>query len=271
MTQSLTVFVVGAGASVDFGFPDGKKLQKRICEILRPGHSYEDGVHGCLVHNFEEIRARGMQVDQHFYKHCEWMAETIPLYPSIDSFLDKNSRPGDVTSFIGKLAIGHIIADHEANSDLAKQRGQAVNWEALSKTWMGRLWALANVGGSANKVENTLPDIAFVTFNYDRCIEQFLASAIAQTQNIKFDDALKSAANVPCEHVYGSLGVLGLQEVVSEFGSARHPANAGALVDRIKTFTEQIDSETSLRIDSLLKRATRIIFLGFSFGAYIPN
>lgn len=266
MSRPKTVFIVGAGASFDFGFPVGKALQNEIAGLISPSDQHEDGLHPAISFNLQEVRSRGISFGQPLFDHCEWMARTIPLSPSIDTFLDKNAEPDDVTSFLGKLAISHIIAAREASSNLRYQRKKPPDWNALSKTWVGQIWALGNIGGAARKVENPLPDTAFVTFNYDRCIEQFLVLAISQSYNISYNDAVAIQSNIPCEHVYGSLGDLNSDEPFSGFGSAPSPGNAIALVDRIKTFTEQVDSETSDRICALLAAASRVVFLGFSLN-----
>ncbi|GGD85044.1 hypothetical protein GCM10011515_00940 [Tsuneonella deserti] len=267
MSQTETVFIVGAGASFDFGFPVGKKLQIEIGDLIRPSRSHTDGLHPLIMFNLEGLRSRGIQYGDPLFRHCEWMAETIPLSPSIDTFLDRNSEHGDATSFLGKLAISHIIASREATSSLSQNAKKTVDWKSLSDTWIGRIWALGNVGGATKKVDNPLPKTSFVTFNYDRCIEQFLTLAISQSYRINYRDAALIASNVPCEHVYGSIGSLTSADAFCGYGSAPFPASAGVLADRIKTFTEQVDSATSHRIYSLLQAATRIVFVGFSFGA----
>lgn len=265
MRRPRTVFVVGAGASDDFGFPVGKRLQEEIANLLRVNHSTEDNLHRVINFSLSSINERGLNYHL-LHQHCDWMADTILLSPSIDTFLDKNAAIGDATSYLGKLAISHIIASREDSSMLAVEPDKKLNWAALSQTWIGKVWALMNEGGAERKVANPLENTAFVTFNYDRCIEQFLALAISQSYQIPYDDGVAIAANIPCEHVYGSLGTLRAGQRFSEFGSGAHPAHAGALAERIKTFTEQVDSITAENICRLLHEANRVVFLGFSFG-----
>lgn len=265
MSETRTVFIVGAGASCDFGFPVGKTLQDEIVDFIRPNNSSDDGLHPAIAFTLNDIQQRGMAYPKIIH-HCEWIANTIPLYASIDSFLDKQSKDNDATAHLGKLAIASIISSREFSSQLSPKFAKQRDWSSLSKTWLGKLWSLANEGGTAKPTDNPLPNISFVTFNYDRCIEQFIALAIEQTYRISYVEALKIGKSVPCEHVYGTLGELDSSEHNAGFASCNHASQMGPLAARIKTFTEQIDSEVVANIREIINSSNQVVFLGFSFG-----
>lgn len=192
MSESRIVFIVGAGASRDFGFPVGKTLQDEIVAFLRPRKGGDDGLHPAIEFPLAAIQERGLTYPK-IMQHCEWMAETIPLYSSIDAFLDRQSRTDDATSFLGKLAIASIISSREFSSPLSPKFVKSRDWPSLSKSWIGKLWALANEGGTARQADNPLPNVSFVTFNYDRCIQQFIALAIDRRTVFRIPKLLKSA------------------------------------------------------------------------------
>lgn len=80
------------------------------------------------------------------------------------------------------------------------------------------------------------------------------------------DVAKGIAKNIPVEHVYGSLGDCFGHSDLEQFGSCEHPGQCRPLVEKIKTYSEQVDSEASGRMATLLKKSSRIVFLGFSFA-----
>ena len=130
MSKFHTTYIVGAGASDEFGFPVGKGLQEEICELIRPNRDYELGFHNVIAHVIDLLISKGVPYSK-LMEHLSWMSDAIRLYPSIDNFLDRNSEPGDPTSIIGKLAIASIIGLREASSILANET-QSIDWKSLS-------------------------------------------------------------------------------------------------------------------------------------------
>jgi len=112
-----------------------------------------------------------------------------------------------------------------------------------------------------------LENITFISFNYDRCIEQFIASATASYFNMQRDqlDVVMDALNII--HPYGSVGRIAFNNNLnSNYG---HITDGKVLYEQssqISTFTEQMDSRDILRkIDESLESCKVSVFLGFSF------
>lgn len=269
MRRPRTLFIVGAGASVDFGFPIGSGLQEEIREFLKCRRDQPDGLNEGIRAAIQEIEQRGLTYRE-IFDCCDWMSKTLSLYSSIDSFLDKQSRPGDAVSYIGKLAIASIISRREHSSILHGSIDE-IDWVSISKTWLGRLWVLMNGGGKERKIENPLHNVSFVTFNYDRCIERFINLCVSQSYGISLSEAKEISKNVPVEHVYGSLGDSYSDNGSEGFGACSYPGQCLPLVEKIRTFTEQVESEAAERIGALISKADRVFFLGFSFGAINRN
>lgn len=177
MITTETVFVLGAGASVPFGFPTGAQLRQHLCSNLHKGSSLFTLLRQCgqsedLILNFREA------------------FELSGIY-SIDSFIA--FRPA--YQEIGELAIAAALIPLENPIPLI----------ALSGNWYQMLWneMLTNV---ATPQELLLNRISFVTFNYDRSLEQYLLVAISHTFDLELDAAFHLLSHIPIQHVYGSLG-----------------------------------------------------------------
>lgn len=258
-----TAYIIGAGASTDFGLPAGPALQRLIADFVNPdlaeGHDYNQE----LERIADQLEARGLSYSDQ-YELCSWFSRVLPLANSIDSFLETQSRPGDAVSFLGKYAITTLISQAERASPLFVERRNKIDFSSIGKTWLGRLWPKINRGGSANIVEKGLRDTSFITFNYDRCIEAFLFHAFKDYYKLSREGAVEFVNNVKIHHVYGSLGDP-FGGVDLEFGADLFcPARIDAS-NKIKTYSEELREDKLKELADILIQSDRIIFIGFSF------
>lgn len=101
--------------------------------------------------------------------------------------------------------------------------------------------------------------VSFIVFNYDRCVEQFLISALERAYSITRADAAAVVDKLEILHPYGSVGRLG------QVAYGNSGANCVPLAEQIKTYTEQADEETVLNtIRGLVDKAECVVFLGFT-------
>ena len=147
-----TTFVVGAGASADFGFPVGAALQSEIAEYLKPRRMVRSGAISHLGSIEGELAKRGLSGFD-LTSRCEWFANTLPLSDSIDRFLEDQSSHDDWISFLGKYSIAKIIGERERASYL-NRRELPMDFARFSDTWLGQFWAKMNKGGGA-KIDET--------------------------------------------------------------------------------------------------------------------
>src|SRR6516162_11154885 len=106
-------------------------------------------------------------------------------------------------------------------------------------------------------VRQIFDNVAFIVFNYDRCLEYFLTNALQMTYGIRAEEAESIVANLKIIHTYGLI-----RQVSFGFDKADYFHAA----DDIKTYTEQIaavDVIEQLRTE--VERADAIVFLGFAF------
>jgi hypothetical protein len=170
---------------------------------------------------------------------------------SIDSFIA--FRPA--YQEIGELAIAAALIPLESATSL----------RAPSDNWYQMLWneMLTNV---ATPQDFLLNRVSFVTFNYDRSLEQYLLSAISHTFDLDLDEAFHLLSQIPIQHVYGSLGNYGPDT------SYRYGSQGGTqLTESILAARSSIKIVPAVRgpkdeqSANWLAKAQRVFVMGFGF------
>jgi hypothetical protein len=190
-----TLIVIGAGASVDLKFPTGVQLKDKISTALRfrfDGWSLEGG--SKRIRSFlseQESSRRGDLVNA-----ASFVGRNLPLADSIDSFL--RSNPDPAVEAISKMAICDVIA--EAEDSCALQTGDDVpdrfDFTKIENFWMTRLFARLHRPLQAGEgPEEIFRNVRFVTFNYDRVLEQFLTVAIGSFYKLPYGQAADPSTN----------------------------------------------------------------------------
>ncbi|MET3666870.1 hypothetical protein [Caulobacter sp. 1776] len=105
-----------------------------------------------------------------------------------------------------------------------------------------------------------------MTFNYDRCLEQFLLANFMHTCNLPQESALTALDNIEIQHAYGWLGpIVADRHPKSVPYGTTDPMHVSWAASQIKTFTEEVESGAAERIRNTILCADRLIFLGFGF------
>jgi hypothetical protein len=100
--------------------------------------------------------------------------------------------------------------------------------------------------------------IAFIVFNYDRCIEVFLLNALQTVYGIREQEAQSIADDLDIIHPHGVI------DPSVQLGATN--ANWVQLADGIKTYTEQIGAGGVMkRIAAMVQHVDHIVFLGFAY------
>jgi hypothetical protein len=125
-------------------------------------------------------------------------------------------------------------------------------------------------GVPKEEIEDIFENVAFIVFNYDRCIEHCLLHALQQLYSLPEKAAADVLGKLTIVHPYGMVGYLKTeiaQAGVSFGGEARALSeDYYALSGRIKTYTEQVSDPDELKpIHDEVIKAERIVFLGFAF------
>lgn len=178
MITKRTVLILGAGASVPYGFPTGRRLVLQITGELEPGR--DSGIR-------KTLRTRSFH-DEDITEFREALLNSNQ--PSVDAFIENRPEFTD----IGKNAIPiQLIGDE--------------NLHPLTRTdtlqWSEYLW---NQLGT-RKQEFLISNLSVITFNYDRSLEYFLFRSLQNAFDLSVDEASQDLrSTIPIIHVYGQLG-----------------------------------------------------------------
>lgn len=266
MFRDNTVFIIGAGASHEFGLPVGEALMQQI-QI----NSRFDTSHGQLMEGVDEIYHSlidGYKNDGHAIKmRMQAMAEihrAIDHAGSIDEFINRHIDDPLIAE-VGKLQIAYAISQAERQSNIATivRQTESASPPDLSDTWIKPFTRMLFDGVRNSDVETLGNNITIICFNYDRCIETYLEYAIVKTfRDVSPDMARKIVKKINIIHPYGSLGDLRHHP----FGAEPTPERLWAMSENIVTWSESMNSDISPKIQDAMTNASTVIFLGFAFA-----
>lgn len=261
-----TVFVLGAGASAEFGFPQGTGLVKEIQTLMT--WSQDDWGH--LTGPGRQLFADAIETfgtQKVVFDAAKQLCLGLAHFKSIDDFLDQ--RQGDeVLIQVAKSAIAQIILSHEKASPLSSlHANRSLSVAGLTKTWLAKLIRMAIQGVPLSQLQSVFKNVTFISFNYDRSLEQFLVFAISEAWGIPLEQSNSLIANVAIHHVYGSLGKLyGFGSRPIQFGATLLAPDVRTLSQSIRTYTETVDDVVEAKtIRDAIAKAEKIVFLGCGF------
>lgn len=274
--RSKTVFIVGAGASVDYGLPTGKALKSDIARLLYLNfdatiRTKEDPkiVEALTIYAHQTGALR----PEPFLAAAAQICQALPLDQSIDSVLEAH-RDNRKLLLCGKLAIVAAILLAERKSSLylgdRSPEGILIDFSTLEDTWKVPLFQLIREGRTIADVRSFFNNVGFVNFNYDRCIEHFLLYALRSMFGMREVDAADIMDSLRIVHPYGSLGPLPWQSRDPTdrvaFGGFLGGDRLLKTSQNILTYGERVEDPTRLaEIGAVLKGADRVVFLGFGF------
>jgi hypothetical protein len=158
---------------------------------------------------------------------------------------------------IGKITIAAFLINHE--EDVRLRLSGKDNWY---------MYLYDRIKASFEQLDQN--KISFITFNYDRSLEQFLFEAIRNRFGKSPSECAEKMKNIPIVHLYGQLDPLPWQ---GKDGREYTPRNN--LVERLRAAPRNIklisderdiaNSEEFQKAYGLIRNAERIYFLGFSF------
>lgn len=270
MFRSKTVIVVGAGASHELGLPLGEELKDHIRALLqfdRQGHQKGgDGTFArALAHaakeaglQFADVANAGMSVSR-----------ALQLTSSIDEYLHAMAHdPAKVIA--GKVAIVRAILTAERNSSLpTDDRYRANDQQNFPESWLVPFFRQLVGGVVRTKLTDLFENVAFVIFNYDRCVETFLYRALQLRYDIDAAEATGLLHKATFLHPYGTVGRLPWQQGSGRqigFGDEPDSAHLAESSKSIRLFSEDRPPEVgSDSIGQAIGTAKRLVFLGFSY------
>lgn len=277
--ERTNVIVVGAGASKEFSLPTGAELLEKIEKLADLG--FESGSKFFGEHHvFDAFRQLSINRGVHhneYLRAARFLKKNMSIAPSIDNFLHTH-KDNNILVDVGKILIAKSISEAERQSTIyfdprgeyrgirfsyLRSKGELKpNW-----SWLGELFRLLASGRNLEDFINALKNITFISFNYDRCIAQFLLSAASQYFDCTHEELKSVQEAILIVHPYGSLGQLKIVENrVDGFGSQLNGERLCEAISGLKTFTEGLAVEKAEQeIRDSFQTCDVAIFLGFGY------
>lgn len=265
-----TVFVLGAGASNDFGLPIGSDLKagiRKIVDFEMRFNKVERG-DGNFVFALQKLmRNREFSHDE-INEAISLIKSGLMLASSIDSFID-NHRDKPALSKIARMAISLLIQRAEESSRLAQL--QLHNNQKLSNLshvdcWHSNFCINLFDRCTFEELASKLERFKVISFNYDRCFEYYLFHAVRSHYRKSENEVLSALQSFEVLHPYGRLDT-------SEFPNSAASMSIGQVsddlisnADYIQTFSQSgYDSERFSIKENFFSGANKVVFLGFGF------
>jgi hypothetical protein len=281
MLKNNVLFVIGAGASVEIGFPLGDAFANQIRDSLGQGQSGQIGYPelGRLITN--SLGNNDQRTHSKIRDAYRTISRSLNVPGTIDECVNKFGDQ-EIVKNVAKHAIAFQILKAEANSDLKYRANERIFLDKKPRDSDGKikesfypLLASQLTGGAKRHNLEVLSDkLNVISFNYDRSLECYLAAAISDSFDIDTENAFDVVNKMNIVHPYGTLGSLPRhlapniqdQNIVSYGFNNIDNLHLGSLASNIFTFGEGLnDPELIKSIQDMVNAAKIIVFLGFGF------
>jgi hypothetical protein len=273
MFRAKTVFVIGAGASVEVGLPVGSELLKQIVQLTNITFDFgrqETGDRDILK-ALQLCLNEGREVtklNEHLLAAAQ-LGESANQALSIDNVIDALEDPQ--IELVGKLGIARAILKAEAASPVfrpAKNAPDSLDLSRFQESWYGSFTKLLTENVRKSDVASIFDNLEIVNFNYDRCLEHYLPFSLASYYGLKPDAVREIMNGLIIHRPYGVAGRLPWQKGAGpsvRFGEGS-PQQLADVAQQIRTFTERMEEGAELAaMRATIANADRIVFLGFTF------
>jgi hypothetical protein len=239
MIAKKVVLVLGAGASMPFGFPSGVDLKAEITERL----VRRDPWHSVLMSDFGSTHTEDFRTA--LLKSGKQL---------VDAFLEHRTTFLDV----GKAAIPCALLPREVEESLFIRR---------KESWYDYFFKKLN----AQFEEFSHNSVSVLTFNYDRSLEHYLFTALKKSYGKTPEECAGVLRSLPIVHLYGQLGELpwsndGQGNDRVPFGADVSRASLHLAAKGIKIIHEDIAGNKQFQqAHKLLGEADLICCIGFGY------
>lgn len=252
MITQETVFILGAGASVPYGYPTAQQLREFIIKNFAQKYS-----------SYLQKR-RYISVDESINEanKFSYLIQSFKQSStkSFDLFLSRNKgKFYEDGKFILAWCILYFESISRFNEDIDKPE---TDWYSLLFNLMTD--EMTKSSDLEKFKENKLK---IITFNYDRSLEEFLSESLFYSFSGDRNDVTIISDWISAFHVYGK--IYDLQWENPEKGEKYQTNNILDLAEKAKDNIQIIYDERKTQvaeIQRIISSAQRIFFLGFSYG-----
>jgi hypothetical protein len=263
MFRKPVVFIVGAGASKEYGLPSGGELASTIAtavnELNAPTRR-DTSLFDLL------ISAYGPDAMAKYLDAGKKLAAAISSAASIDDALHRLSDFPEAVE-LGKICIIKSILETEARSSLQLREGR-LQLDTGKDGWIEYLFSIAIENKKLSEVPHAFDNVTFINFNYDRCLEHYLFWSL-QRIGLNEQDAANTVAGLSMIRPYGTIGsILPTAPDFWQFGNTdfrRDLRDTMSRISRIRTYTESEALHDPGKVRDVMTQAAMYIFLGFGF------
>ena len=272
MIRTKTTLVVGAGASCELQFPDGREMLARIAagfDFARLGTGLESEDMAAMSAKIGAIAKAARVKKDALLEAGQAIRSAARISHSIDAILEQHGDNPMVLA-VGKLAIAHYTLASEAESPMAAEPRDPGDLPVRGhENWLFQLARMVVNGVPRAKADTCLDNLSIICFNYDRTIETYLPWAIRMAFGMSLTDAQKLVAEkLKIVHPYGTPGKLSWQQhdrPVADWG-AEEVDDLPGIVEQIHTWSERLDERGFQRqVVTEVAQGKRLVFLGFGF------
>lgn len=250
--------------------PTGEKLKESLSRLLNitfpNGYQQATGDHGIVQVLRNHAQTRGNNDWTYLLHKCWLIRDALPGALSIDNLLDAHASDQDFV-FCGKLAIARAILTAERESRLYAKQGAITEspFPKVAGTWLIPFFQMLTENVRKEDISTLFDNLVIINFNYDRCLELFIPSALKTYYGISDLAAKDCMARAKIVHPYGVVGDLqGFGQFRAEFGADRYDLTG--IASGIRTFAEGLaDDELGHQIEQTCDEAERIVFLGYAY------
>ncbi|MDR3002077.1 MAG: hypothetical protein LBU89_12550 [Fibromonadaceae bacterium] len=245
MKEKNDLFIIGAGASVPYGFPSSEILLEKIKSKASSWKDIKKDVAYLYKSELNELERPGI-----IGAATKLSTDlNMSMMVSIDDFMRNRASSEKPILKIQADLIKRVIAEIILNSE--KNIKPVVDW-------------LHYLCSQIDRGDAIFTNSEFITFNYDRLLEYSIFNYLTCDKKHQSKDAIKEINKMNIIHANGSLG--SLEQI--KFGEEQI---SNTVVEGMRTIWDK-NTIGSYEIDecitSRISRSKRIFFLGFG---YLPE
>jgi len=252
MIEKSTLFILGAGSSNPYGYPTATQLRTFIVNDFITEY----------INKFHGGNMEALSLDPALKIKSELIIEFAKSNTkSIDLFLARNKRYYEG----GRGIISFSIAFHELKSKSREQLSE----EERKHDWYFELFdRLTGDISDPNNLESINENkIKFLTFNYDRSLDQFLFESLFYSFSSRRDIIRDLVLNFDINHVYGKLAMLDWENAAFKFKYKDENllAYSDELAGNINIVYDNTDNNLNAE-NEFYQEFESIFFLGFGYA-----